>query len=188
MRRFEWTAIPESDKAGFRLEPGGYVVRIEEARDVPEKELVEVVYDVAEGPCAGFYGDEWGRANQWAHTHKATYKAKGMFKHLLATLERSNAGFSVAQWQQSCDERQLRGLVFGALIQTRYYTSPTTGEDKDALEIAQVVDADVVRRGEYELPAPRDQRKKANPAPPSAYGVPAQAAPATPAYDEYLPF
>ena len=38
-----------------RLKPGGYVVRITAVKDNAKKEYLEVLYDIAEGPAAGYY-------------------------------------------------------------------------------------------------------------------------------------
>lgn len=154
---------PDDETAGDggALEPGGYVVRIDDVLDVPQSRYLSLTWDVAEGPEAGHYADDWGRSHPWAHTQRAYYtdRARGIFQRLLSCLQKSNPGrFDVAAWQDAgSDESALVGLVVGALVQKRYYTNGA-GEDREALEIARWMPAADIRGGNFKLPLPRDQR------------------------------
>ena len=99
-----------------------------------------MVYDIAEGEYEGFYSDEFGRNNEWAHRFVRSYKesARGMFKAFLMRLEESNPGFTVAGWQEDCDERRLVGLEVGILLQTELYTN-NRGEDKERLTVEDLL-------------------------------------------------
>jgi hypothetical protein len=176
MKYKNWEAVEESTPFA-KLPAGGYVVRIQAVEDVAAREYLNIVYDIAEGDRAGFYSDDFGRKNAWAHRFVRSYKdkAEGMFRAFLARLEESNPGFSVSLWQQRCDERGLVGLVLGIVLQTERYTNES-GEDKERLEVVGVYSADQIRRGEFRLPEPKDNRRApveapAGEVPPaSAYG------------------
>lgn len=157
----DWEGVEES--APFeKLPAGGYVLRIVDVEDVPGKEYLNVVYDIAEGEHAGFYSDDFGRRNPWAHRFVRSYKesARGMFKAFLCRLEEGNRGFSIERWQRRCDERELVGLLLGAALQYEDYTNDA-GEDKERLQVVGVYAAQDVRSGDFRLPARRDSRRPA---------------------------
>lgn len=178
----DWSRV-ESTAGGSSLAPGCYVCKIVDVTEGdPARsgaESLEIVYDIAEGPEAGHYSDEWGKNNAWAHTDRwyyGTEATNGMFRGRLDSLEKSNPSFKVAEFNN--DETKLKGLLFGAGIQKRYYTH--NGEDKEALEVVRIWDADYVRDGKAKLPEPRDDRKKQE--------APAQPVASASAYDGNLPF
>lgn len=160
MKVKNWELVEESTP-GEKLPAGGYVVRIVDVEDVPSREYLWVVYDIAEGEHAGHYSDAFGKANAWAHRFTRSYKesAEGMFKAFLCRLEEGNRGrFSVAEWQKSCDERALVGLELGVVLQKRLYTNDR-GEDKEALEVRGVYAPQDIRSGDFRMPEPRDDRE-----------------------------
>lgn len=160
MKVGNWNLVEEAGSF-VKLPVGGYVCTITAVKDNPRDEFVEITYDIAEGQYKGHYAAE----EAWRHTFRKYYggKAAGFFRAFLNRLEESNRGrFTVSDWTINCDERDFVGLELGCLIQERYYTN-TQGEDKTALEVAEVVAAQDVRNGEYKLPAPRDMREKISP-------------------------
>lgn len=170
MKVKNWELIEES-AVGEKLPAGGYVVRIVDVNDVPEKEYLWIVYDILESNVdgklstdhAGHYGDDFGKQNPWAHRFTRSYKdsAEGMFKAFLSRLEESNRGkFDAKAWQGKSDEREFVGLELGVVLQTRYYTNEK-GEDKEALEVRGVYASQDIRSGDFKVPAPNDKREKA---------------------------
>lgn len=161
MKIKNWDLIEES-RPGTMLEPGAYVCRIVDVEDVPSKEYLWVVYDVAEGPKAGCYSN-MGRDEAWKHRFTRSYKdtAEGMFKAFLCRLEESNRGrFSVGDWQMRSDERELVGLEVGLVFQKEMYTNDK-GEDKERTVVVGVEASQDVRNGDYFMPEPKDRREKA---------------------------
>lgn len=159
MKIMNWESVEESTP--FEKPPvGGYVVRIVGVEDVPHKEYLNVVYDIAEGPYSGFYSDDFGKRNPWSHRFVRSYKqsAEGMFKAFLKRLEESNRSFNVASWQVRSDERALVGLELGVVIQYEDYTNDK-GEDKERLQVVGVYASQDIRSGDYKLPARKDSRK-----------------------------
>ena len=157
-----WTIIEESN-GGTILESGGYVCRITAVQDVPEKEYLWIVYDVAEGPKAGMYNG-LGAAEDWKHRFTRSYKdtAEGMFKAFLNRLEESNnrgpRPFKVDQWQVYGDERQFVGLEIGLVFGKELYTNDK-GEDKDRTVVSYVCASQDIRNGDFNIPAIKDRRE-----------------------------
>ena len=159
MQIMNWSAIEESTPFA-KLPAGAYVVRIVEVEDVPSKQYLNVVYDIKEGPFAGFYSDDFGKRNPWSHRFVRSYKesAQGMFKAFRARLEESTRGFSIVQWQARSDEHQLVGLELGIVLQTEYYTN-NQGEDKERLNVVGVYASQDIRNGDYKMPESKDTRQ-----------------------------
>ena len=155
----------EETTFGEKLPVGGYVVRITDVEDVPDKEYLWIVYDVEEAyidgkltdEYSGHYSDDWGKNNGWAHRFLRSYKesALGMFKAFANRVEESNRGF---KWNQ-CNENELIGKEVGVVLQKRFYTNDK-GDDKEVLEVRSVYASQDIRSGDFKIPAPRDDREK----------------------------
>ena len=173
MRVKNWNIIEES-KPSTMLEPGGYVCRITAVEDVPSKEYLWIIYDVAEGPQAGIYRD-MGVADDWKHRFTRSYKesAEGMFKAFLNRLEESNSGrgggraFSVANWQTRSNEQEFVGLEIGLVFGKELYTSDK-GEDKERTVVSYVCAAQDIRNNDFKVPAVKDKRESVPSAPAGA--------------------
>ena len=160
MIKNNWVAVEESTFS--KLPAGAYVVRITDVEDMPEREYLNIVYDIAEGQHAGFFSDDFGQRNPWAHRFVRSYKqsAQGMFRAFLSRLEESNATFAISSWQGRSDERDFIGLYLGIVLQTEYYTN-NKGEDRERLEVVGVYNVRDIRNGDYKMPEPRDNRTSA---------------------------
>ena len=150
MKSFNWSSITASaDGGGFeRLEAGAYVARIVEFVDMPSREYVEVVFDIAEGPRAGFYSDDWGKAHPYAHHFFMSYKdtASNMLKGRLEAIAASNPGFDpFAAWDAGRAE-MFEGKLVGINLQEEEYRR-NDGELATRLNVCQVVSAKDVRDG-----------------------------------------
>ena len=159
MKIMNWELIEESKGSSTILEPGGYVCRITAVQDVPEREYVWIIYDVAEGSQAGMYSG-LGVADDWKHRFTRSYKdsAAGMFKAFLSRLEESNRGrFNVANWQIHSDERQFVGLEIGLVFGKELYTNDK-GEDKERTVVSYVCASQDIRNGDFKVPAVKDKR------------------------------
>lgn len=152
---------PTADRE--RLAPGGYILKITDVEDMAAKEYLRIVYDIAEGPEAGRYSDEWGAAHPYAHTYLRSYKNEEWvlkrFKTFINAIETSNDGFKWA-WNES----QLEGRIFGAILALEEYENDR-GEIKTRLYIPAVMSADRIRTGDFTVPEikrlPRDGMKPA---------------------------
>ena len=148
MRSLNWNSIQSSGDGGFTPLPAGpYVARITSMTDNPEKEYVEVVFDIAEGEHAGYYSDDWGKEHPYAHHFFMSYKesALGMLKGRLEAIQASNPGFDpFAAWDAGRVDMFANRLV-GINIQEEEYERD--GEVKTRMNVCQVVDAQRVRDG-----------------------------------------
>lgn len=186
MRPYNWANVEESTPFE-KLPAGGYVIRIVGVEDVPAKQYLNIVYDIAEGEHAGFYSDDFGKKNPWTHRFVRSYKptAEGMFKAFLSRLEESNRRFSIANWQIQSDERALVGLELGIVLQVEDYTNDK-GEDKERLQVVGVYASQDIRNGDFKLPPRKDSRKAV---PGNEPGLPFEdEQPPTSVYDGDLPF
>lgn len=149
MRHVNWGNVSASSDGDFkRLEFGPYVAKVVTMTDKPEKEYVELVYDIAEGPRAGFYSDDWGLQHPYAHHVFLSYKDKalGMLKGRLEAIQSSNPGFDpFAAWDAGRLD-MFAGRVFGINLQEEEYER-SDGEIGTRLNVCQVVPAQDVRDG-----------------------------------------
>lgn len=172
MKVLNWESVEESTPFS-KLPAGGYVIKIVDVEDMADKEYLNVIYDIKEGEFSGFYSDDFGKLNPWAHRFVRSYKdsAAGMFKQFLARLEDSNRDFNIAAWQRRSDERDLIGLELGIVLQNEQYTN-NQGEDKERLNVVGVYAAQDIRNGDYKLPEPKDKRTQVGTSAPAAAADP----------------
>ncbi len=149
MRHVNWGNVSASSDGDFeRLEPGPYVAKVVTMTDKPEKEYVELVYDIAEGPRAGFYSDDWGLQHPYAHHVFLSYKDKalGMLKGRLEAIQSSNPGFDpFAAWDAGRLDMFANRLLGVNLQEEEYETKD--GDVRTRLNACQVVPAQDVRDG-----------------------------------------
>lgn len=158
MRNINWGDVTASADGDFqRLPAGPYVVRIISMQDVPDREYVELVYDIAEGEHAGYYSDDWGIAHPYAHHIFLSYKdrALGMLKGRLEAIQDSNPGFDpFAAWDAGRFD-MFANRVLGVNLREEEYRKGDgsiavlgNGERATRLSVCQVVSAKKVRDGE----------------------------------------
>lgn len=161
MRKLNWDNIQSSNEGGFKkLEAGPYVARITDMEDNPQREYVEVVFDIAEGKDAGYYSDDWGRNHPYAHHFFMSYKesALGMLKGRLEAIGSSNTGFDpFAAWDAGRTDMFVGKLVGINLQEEEYETND--GEVRTRLNVCQVVDAQRVRDGMVKAREPKKLAK-----------------------------
>lgn len=155
-----WNSItPEVEGMRSKLQPGGYVVKITGVINDAKKEYLKIVYDIAEGPEAGRYSDDWGQNpdNDYAHSFFRSYKEKalGMFKGFVKTVEDSNPGYT---WDWH--EERLAGKLLGIVLGLEEYMS-NRGEIATRLTVRSVTTADKIRAGEYVVPDTKKYKPKA---------------------------
>lgn len=163
MRHVNWGDVTASGDEDFeRLEPGPYVAKVVTMTDKPEKEYVELVYDIAEGPRASFYSDNWGLQHPYAHHVFLSYKdtALGMLKGRLEAIQASNPGFDpFAAWDAGRLD-MFAGRVFGINLQEEEYER-NDGKTGTRLSVCQVVPAQNVRDGKVRARAKKTLDGKA---------------------------
>ena len=157
MKSFNFDNITEqTEGAREQLPAGPYVAKIVDVYDVPEKDYVVLVFDIAEGPRAGEFDSQWGRNNEWAHRVYMSYsdKAQGFLKGRLKAINESNPGFDAyAAWNAGRLD-MFRGRLLGVNLREDEYIKDD-GSIGSSLKPAQVVKADDVRQGKIKTLPPK---------------------------------
>lgn len=148
-----WDNIQESGSFQ-RLKPGGYIIKILNVQDIPEKQYLKISFDIADGSEKGFFKKQfdsdtrtdkkWPSAGSFIRSYKDT--AAGMFKGFIGAIERSNKNFT---WMW--DEKSLVGKVAGIVVAEEQYQNQK-GQVRDRTYVASVRSVDVIKNGEFEVP------------------------------------
>lgn len=153
-----------------RLPAGGYVIRITGVKDDTEKEYLQVVYDIAEGPEAGRYAKE-DPDNDYRHAFIRSYKPKalGMLKAFIQAVDDTNGTNLGATVEKGLDETKLIGKTLGVVFGWEEYET-NAGEVKQRLYLKSCKTADQIRQGDFTVPAfkPLAEKKASKPGEPPA--------------------
>lgn len=148
-----WENIQESTSFK-RLTSGGYIVKILNVEDHPEKEYLKIYFDINEGPEKGYFKKQydsdtrserkWPNAGSFIRSYKDT--AASMFKGFVGAVERSNKGYS---WD--FNEKTLVGKIVGLIIADEQYQNQK-GQIRERNYVAAVRSIDVIKKGEFDVP------------------------------------
>ncbi len=137
-----------------KLAPGGYVVKILDVTDVPEKEYLKVSFDVCEGKDKDFFANEykndtreekrWPNAGSFIRSYKE--KALPMLKGFTTAIENSNKGYT---WD--FDEKKLKGKIVGLVLGDEEFLN-SSGKVRTRTYVAAVRSVDVIRDGKFDVP------------------------------------
>lgn len=137
-----------------KLPVGGYVVKILNATDVPDKEYLRLSFDVAEGPNKGFFAEEykndtredkkWPNAGTFVRSYKE--KALPMMKGFTTAVEKSNKNYT---W--NFDESTLKGKLVGLVIGEEEFVN-SSGKMRTRTYVNAVRSVDIIREGKFEVP------------------------------------
>lgn len=137
-----------------KLPVGGYVVKIRNATDVPDKEYLRLSFDVAEGPNKGFFAEEykndtredkkWPNAGTFVRSYKE--KALPMMKGFTTAVEKSNKNYT---W--NFDESTLKGKLVGLIIGEEEFVN-SSGKMRTRTYVNAVRSVDIIREGKFEVP------------------------------------
>ena len=155
MKRIEnWENIQESTSFK-RLTPNGYICKILNAEDHPEKEYLKIYFDIVKGDDKGYFkkqydGDtrkerKWPNAGTFIRSYKDS--AASMFKGFTNAVEKSNKGY---KWD--FDEKTLVNKVVGLIIADEQYQNQK-GQVRVRNYVAAVRSVETIEKGEYEIPA-----------------------------------
>lgn len=154
MKRIEnWDNIKEN--TGFKKLPaGGYIVKILNATDVPDKEYLRIAFDINEGDHKGFFGEQfkndtregkkWPNAGTFIRSYK--HSAEAMFKGFANALENSNKGFKF-----DFDESKLKNKLVGIVVGLEEYQNQK-GQIRTRTYVSSVRSVDTIKKGEFTVP------------------------------------
>lgn len=148
-----WENIQESTSFK-RLTPNGYIVKILNVEDHPDKEYLKIYFDIVKGDDKGYFkkqydGDtreekKWPNAGTFIRSYKDS--AASMFKGFMNSVEKSNKGY---KWD--FDEKTLVNKLVGLIIADEQYQN-----QKGQVRVHNYVDAvrsvETIEKGEYEIP------------------------------------
>lgn len=151
MKNFKWTKVEDPANVDW-LPQGGYVIEIVDVDDMPSWETLNIVFDVAEGEHAHKFADV-PSSRAWTHQLRQSYseKAQRFFKGFLTALEQSNPNFTIEEWERDCDETQLIGLKFGAIINYYHYVNEK-GVLCKKYNLVRPVSVDKIHKGDFDVP------------------------------------
>lgn len=149
-----WENIQESTSFK-RLTPNGYIAKLLNIEDYPEKEYLKIYFDIVKGDDKGYFkkqydGDtrkerKWPNAGTFIRSYKDS--AASMFKGFINAIEKSNKGY---QW--NFDEKTLVNKVVGLIIADEQYQNQK-GQVRVRNYVAAVRSVETIEKGEYEIPA-----------------------------------
>lgn len=134
------------------LTAGGYVCKIVNVEDVPEKEYLYIEYDVAEGEFKDYYKKLQERKNFWGGSMYKSYKEKAlpMFKRFCSAVTKSNPGFIFDGGEQNSDEKTLKGKLIGLVLFEEEYIK-NNGDIGTRLKVDYETDVEKIRKGDFKV-------------------------------------
>lgn len=153
MKRLNGIADVEEAGDGFkRPEAGGYVCRITDVEDNPDKEYLKIEYDFAEGEFKDYFRDLNDKKGFWGGSFIKSYKKKAwpFFKGFCTAVTESNKGF-IFDGDEHADERTLKNKLIGLVIGEEDYIKGD-GSLGSRLYVAQTLSVDRIRKGDYKVP------------------------------------
>lgn len=145
-----WEEVKPSTGANG-IEPGGYVMKILAAQDIPEKQYLKIILDIDEGKNKGHYQDVYDSFGFWGLILYRSYKSgsEGMFKAFTNAVEASN------NYVWAWNEATLKGLKIGAVLQTEKYKN-SIGDIKNRIIVNKVCSVQDIYDGNFKIPAVKD--------------------------------
>lgn len=160
-----YDSAPSYDSEIVGLPAGGYVCQIKSASEKTTRtgsRQFEIMFDIVEGEHANHYMKLYRNSQardkekaKWAGTYRVFFadpqgNTSGMYKGLLTSIEKSNPGFHI-DWAGSYD--QFKNLKVGLLFRKEQYKSSWDGSVKTKVAPCAARPADVIRSGEFQIPA-----------------------------------
>lgn len=115
-----------------RLEAGAYACIITAVEDVPEREYLNALLDIAVGDFAGYFDDSFYANKPWAHRIVMSYKDANLcyLKHNLRMITESNTGFDAEAAVMGGREQMLVGKAVGCTFRAEEYYDKHSDEFK----------------------------------------------------------
>lgn len=140
---------PNYGGEGRKEVPGGHIVKITFAEDVPQKEYLRIEWDYTEGDLAGAHRECYDNHGFWPAPLFRSYKEKavGMFKAFIESVEKSNEGYT---WDNNDpnNEKTLIGKWVGVVTREEEYTS-NSGELKTRIIVDRVLPVLDIMNGNF---------------------------------------
>lgn len=149
MKNLGLSNVKESNNG---LAPGGYIVKVLEAEDFPNKEYLRLKLDIATGEHKDHYKELDDRFGFWGLYWYMSYKdtALGLFKQGINALRNSNSDL---KWEDDAenDEKMLEGCTVGAILREEEYLA-NDGEVKSNVKFFKAISTTDIQEGKYTVP------------------------------------
>lgn len=148
-----WEAVKVSN--GYsRLPAGGYIVEIKDVKDVPEKEYLEIYFDIVKGNEKGYfqkqYDNDTRKDKKWPNAGilRRSYSDNSVsfFKGFITAVEKSNSGYKW-DWKESSLKNKLLGVIIG---DEEYLNS--NGQKRIRNKVVFVRSTDIIESGDFTVP------------------------------------
>ncbi len=134
------------------IAPGGYVCKIKQATVTEShsgKEMLIVLFDIAEGEFANYYGEQYVKKTEsnpdakWPGVYRQLTEGNSLkfFKGMIAAIENSNSGY---KW--NWDEKTLKGKLFGGIFGQEEYIN-NNSELKLATKLMYIRSVEQIKKG-----------------------------------------
>lgn len=134
------------------LKAGGYVCKLTNVEDVPEKEYLYIEFDIAEGEYKDYYKKLQESKNFWGGSMYKSYKEKAlpMLKRFCSAVTKSNPGYIFDAGTQNSDETTLKGKLIGLVLFEEEYLG-NDGYVKTRLKVDYETDVEKIRKGDFKV-------------------------------------
>ena len=147
MKRLDLSGVQEAGTYE-KLPPGGYICGILNAIDYPNKEYLEIEFDIVDGHFKNHFKEQSKSLGFWGGRFIRSYKKSALpfFKSFTTALYNSNNGFDF-----DYDEQSLRGKYIGLVIGEEEYIN-RKGELKTSVYVKETRSIEAIQKGEFKIP------------------------------------
>lgn len=133
------------------INPGAYIVQIKSVVDKPDKEYLEIQFDIVKHPeYAGYFTDYYKENGTWSNSgiYRASYKetASKFFKRFITAIEKSNSNF-IWDW----NEHKLIGKLFVAVFGEEEFLNQD-GDLRVSCKVREVRSIEALEKGIIKIP------------------------------------
>ena len=145
-----WDEMEETEVGSSGLPKGIYVVKVVAVKDIPEKQYLEIKFDIVKGEYEGFFKRVAnGVYSEWSNQgiYRASYKesAAVFFKRFITAVQKSNKNY-VWDW----NEQSLLNKYFVVVMDEEEYLKD--GEVRVSVKCQSVRSIEAYQKGDIKLP------------------------------------
>lgn len=148
-------ATPSGGGDYQRMGAGGYICTIQAVRTdaVDTRQYVKLIFDIADGPLAGKFSDDYwaGEDKDWGHQFYLSWKNWGALKNALTCLDESNPGFDSEAAFEADNWTLFIGKKLGLVFGEEEYLA-NDGTVKTRLGFGRIKSIQDIRDGRYKVP------------------------------------
>lgn len=153
MRQINLENVTEAGTAD-QLVAGGYICKYTNVEDLPDKQYLNMEFDIAEGDFKDYFKNLNDRAGFWGGHTIRSYKESALpfFKRMCSAVSKSNPGYIFDGGAQNADEKTLVGKFVGLILGEEEYEK-NNGEIGTRIVVHAEVPVETIRKGDFKVPA-----------------------------------